>query len=210
MFAQRKVWGYNRLCAAASDGAPIERLAEIEVQAVRNMLGNGYAVPSLKQSVQNAYRVLESSETDLPMESPSQTGARLIKAVRVVERESVESPSSADVAKTVISVGLGMIEADRPLPTRSEFEQKCCRALGSFWLDRYGWDSFAPYVMRRGGLSAEAYKQMSRQASEGAISDVSGLIHASMVSRGGRLAKRRMARSQPVLHTAEGLNQELK
>jgi len=210
MFAQRKVWGYNRLCAAASDGAPIERLAEIGVQAVRNMLGNGYAVPSLKQTVQNAYRVLESLQTDLPIESPSEKRARLIEAVRVIERESVEAPSSADVAKTVISVGLGMIEAGRPLPPKSEFERECCRTLGTFWLHRYGWDSFAPYVMRRGGLSVEAYKQMSRQASEGAISDVSELIHASMFSRGGRLAKRRMARSQPVLHTAEGLNQELK
>ena len=210
MFAQRKAWGYNRLCAAAAGGAPIERLAEIEVQAVRNMLGNGYAVPSLKESVQAAHRILESLQTDLPMESPSQTGARLVEAVRVIQRESVEAPSAPDVAKTVISVGLVMIETGRPPPTKAELEKECCRALGTFWLDRYGWDSFKPYVMRSGGLSAEAYKQMSRQASEGAISEVSELIHASMSSPGGRLAKRRMARSQPVQHTIEGLNRELK
>jgi hypothetical protein len=207
MFAQRKAWGYNRLCAAAAGGAPIERLAKIEVQAVRNMLGNGYAVPSLKESVQEVYRVLESLQTALPMESRSQTRARLFEAVRVTERKWVEARSAPDVAKTVISVALRMIDTGRPLPIEGEFEKECCRALGTFWLDRYVWDSFAPYVMRHGGLSADAYRQMSRQASEGAIPDVSELIHASMFSRGGRLAKRRVARTQPVLHTVEGLNQ---
>jgi hypothetical protein len=59
MFAQRKAWGFNRLCAGASGAAPTERLAEIEIQNVRNMLGNGYAVPSLKPSIQNAFRVLD-------------------------------------------------------------------------------------------------------------------------------------------------------
>ncbi len=127
----------------------------------------------------------------------------------MVERESVEAQSSADVAKAVISVGLGILETGQPLPSMSEFQKECCRTLGTFWLHRYGWNSFAPYVMRRSGLSAEAYKQMSRQASEGAISDISELIHASMFSRGGRLPKRRVARSQPVQHTIEGLNQEL-
>ena len=38
MFAQRTAWGYSRLCAAASNGAPTERLGQIEVQCVRNML----------------------------------------------------------------------------------------------------------------------------------------------------------------------------
>jgi hypothetical protein len=209
MFAQRAAWGYNRLCAAASDGAPIERLAEIEVQTIRNMLGNGYAVPSLKQSVHQAYRILEHLHTDLPIESPSQRCARLIETVRMIERNSVEAPSSADIAKVVISVGVRMIETRQPLQSRLEFEQECCRELGSFWLHRYGWDSFAPYVMRHGRQSPEAYKQMSGHACEQAISDVSELIHASMCSPGGRFAKRKVARGQPILHTIEGLNQEL-
>jgi hypothetical protein len=210
MFSQRTAWGYNRLCAAASDGAPTERLVEIEVQSVRNMLGNGYAVPSLKQSVHNAYCVLESSYTDLPMESASQRCARLIETVRMIEKDSVEAPSSADVAKAVMSVGLRMIETNHPLPSRTEFEKECCGALGSFWLHRYGWDSFGPYVMRHGHLSPEAYAQMSGHACEQAIPDISELMHASMLSPGGRLAKRRVARTHPILHTVEGLNQELK
>lgn len=210
MFAQRTAWGYNRLCAAAYDGAPIERLAEIEVQCVRNMLGNGYAIPTLRQSMHHAYRLLESLRTDLPIESASQRCARLIETVRMIERNSVEAPSSADVAKAVISVGVRIIETNQPLPSRTEFERDCEARLGSFWLHRYGWDLFAPYVMRHGHLSREAYEHMSAHACEQAIADLSEVIHASMLSPGGRLArKRRVARSQPILHTAEGLSQEL-
>lgn len=40
MYAQRKAWGFNRLCAAARDHAPVEKLVEIEKKSVRNMLSN--------------------------------------------------------------------------------------------------------------------------------------------------------------------------
>ena len=55
MFAQRKVRGYNQLCAAARENAPIEKLIAIEEKNVRNMLSNGYAVPSLKASVEYGF-----------------------------------------------------------------------------------------------------------------------------------------------------------
>jgi hypothetical protein len=69
MYVQRKAWGYNRLCAAVCDNAPTQKLAEIETQNVRNMLGNGFAVPSLKVSVEQAFGILESPNIELGFES---------------------------------------------------------------------------------------------------------------------------------------------
>jgi hypothetical protein len=102
MFVQRKAWGYNRLCAAVCDNAPTERLVEIETQNVRNMLGNGFAVPSLKASIEHAFGILESPQVELGFESASQRRARLIESLRRVERDFVESASSVGLKEELI------------------------------------------------------------------------------------------------------------
>ena len=209
MYVQRKAWGYNRLCAAVCDNAPTEKLAEIETQNVRNMLGNGFAVPSLKISIQQVFRVLESPNTELGFESASQRSARLIEALHKIERNFVESASATDISKVIQGVALRCLAAGEICPSQQDFEGQCIAALGDFWMRRYGWDSFAPYVMRKAHLNQESYRQRSAMARQQAIPQISELIQTAMASPGGKLSKRKAKRSKPISHTAEGLTEEL-
>src|SRR5271169_3450666 len=81
MFVQRKAWGYNKLCAAVCDNSPTEKLAEIETQSVGNMLSNGHAIPSLKSSIDQALQVLQSTTSELSLETSNQRCARLIQSL---------------------------------------------------------------------------------------------------------------------------------
>jgi hypothetical protein len=209
MYAQRKAWGFNRLCAAVCDNSSTEKLVEIETQNVCNMLGNGFAIPSLKPSIAQAYRVLESVRTDLGFESAGQRHARLIRAMHIIEREFVAAPSAIDVSKVVQSIGLQILEGGNTCPSTTEFEEQCCKALGDFWLRRYGWDLFAPYVMPRAHLNSESYRQRSAIARQQAVPKISELIKIAMSSPGGRLSKRKAKRRRPIKHTPDGLNEEL-
>ena len=166
MYAQRKVWGYNRLCAAARDHAPTEKLVEIEKKSVRNMLSNGYAVPSLKKSIEQAYNTLEGSNAELGFESVPQRQTRLIESLHGIERDFIEAPSSVDVSKVVRQVALEILVEGQNCPARRNFEDRCCEALGDLWLHRFGWDSFRANVMKNGGLSRESYDKMSSDASQ--------------------------------------------
>ena len=210
MYAQRKVWGYNQLCAAARDHAPTEKLVEIEKKNVRNMLSNGYAVPSLKKSIEQAYGILEGLNAELGLEAVSQRRTRLIESLRSIERDFIEAPSSVDVSKVVRQVALEILAGEHNCPPRQNFEDRCCEALGDFWLHRCGWDSFRANVMKNGGLSHESYDKMSADACQQAKPEVSELIHAAMQSREGRLPKRSSKHKKPIKHTPEGLTEELK
>jgi hypothetical protein len=75
---------------------PTEKLVEIEKKNVRNMLSNGYAVPSLKKSIEQAYGILEGLNAELGLESVSQRRTRLIESLRSIERDFIEAPSSVD------------------------------------------------------------------------------------------------------------------
>jgi hypothetical protein len=209
MFVQRKAWGYNRLCAAVCDNSPTEKLVEIETQNVGNMLGNGFAVPSLKTSIAQAHQILESSQTELGFESAGQRCARLIQTLHGVERDYVAAPSAVDVSKAVQSIGLQYLEGGKTCPTKEDFQRLCCEALGDFWIRRYGWDSFAAYAMSRTHLNPESYRQRGAIARQKAIPQVSELILRAMNSPGGRLSKRKAKRSRPINHTSDGLKQEL-
>lgn len=209
MYVQRKAWGYNRLCAAVCDNAPTERLVEIETQNVRNMLGNGFAVPSLKFSVEQAFGILESPQTELGFESASQRRARLIESLHRVERDFVESASAIDVFKVVEGVALKFLGRDDTCPSRQDFENQCCAALGDFWMRRYGWELFAPYVMRRAHLNQESYHLRSAAARQQAIPRIAEIIQIAMTSPGGKLLKRKRRRSKPIIHTLDGLKEEL-
>ena len=208
MFAQRKAWGYNRLCAAVCDNSPTEKLVEIETQSVANMLGNGFAVPSLKPSIIQAFQILQSPHSELGIESASQRRARLIQCLHGIEREFVGAASAVDVFKAVESVGLKNLEAGNDCPTQENFEKQCREALGDFWIRRYGWDSFAAYAMARTHLNPEAYRQRGAIARQQAIPVVSELIQTAMNSPGGRLSKRKAKRSKPISHTADNLKEE--
>lgn len=210
MYAQRKAWGYNRLCAAARDHAPTEKLVEIEKKNVRNMLSNGYAVPSLKKSIEQAYSILEGSNAELGLESVPQRRTRLIESLHSIERDFIEAPSSVDVSKVVRQVALDILAGEQNCPPIQNFEKRCCEALGDFWLHRCGWDSFRANVMKNGGLSRESYDKMSADACQQAKPEVSELIHAAMQSREGRLPKRGSKREKIIKHTPEGLREELK
>jgi hypothetical protein len=210
MYAQRKAWGYNRLCAAARDHAPVETLVEIEKKNVRNMLSNGYAVPSLQKSIEQAYSVLRGANAELGLESGTQRRARLIESLHSIERDFIEAPSSVDVSKIVCKVALEILGGEQNCPPKESFECKCCEALGDFWLHRCGWDSFRANVMKNGGLSRDAYDDMSANACQQAKPEVSKLIHEAMKSRDGRLPKRSSKRQKPIFHTPEGLREELK
>ncbi|SRR6266446_890303 len=209
MYVQRKAWGYNRLCAAVCDNAPPEKLAEIETQNVRNMLGNGFAVPSLKVSVEQAFGILESPNTELGFESASQRRARLIETLHKVERDFVESGSAVDVSKVVRGVALKFLAGDDNCPSKQDFENRCCAALGDFWMRRYGWELFAPYVMRRAHLNQESYRLRSAAARQQAIPKISEIIQTAMTSPGGKLSKRKGKRSKSISHTPDGLKEEL-
>ena|SRR5579863_4969470 len=209
MYVQRKAWGYNRLCAAVCDNSPTEKLVEIETQNVGNMLGNGYAVPSLRESIAQAHQVLESPRTELGLESASQRRARLIQTLHGIERDFVAAPSAVDVSKAVQSIGLKILEAGDECPSKEDFQKQCCDALGDFWIRRYGWDSFAAYAMSRTHLNPDSYQQRSAIARQQAIPQVSSLIQTAMNSPGGRLSKRKAKRSRPINHTSEGLKEEL-
>jgi hypothetical protein len=209
MYAQRKAWGYNRLCAAVCDNSPTEKLVEIETQNISNMLGNGFAVPSLKTAIARAYQVLESPHSELGIESASQRRARMIQTQHGIERDFVAAPSAVDVSKAVQSIGLKFLEAGNDYPSKEDFQKKCFEALGDFWIRRYGFDAFAPYAMSRAHLNPEAYRQRSLFARQQAIPQISELIQTAMNSPGGRLSKRKAKRSRPINHTSESLKEEL-
>jgi hypothetical protein len=208
MYAQRKAWGYNRLCAAVCDNSPTEKLVEIEAQNVANMLGNGFAVPSLKKSIAQAYQILNSHQIELGIESASQRRARLIQSLHGIERDSIGAASAVDVFKAVEATGLKYLEVGTDWPSEAEFQKQCCEALGDFWMRRYGWDSFAAYAMARTHLSLEAYRLRGAIARQQAVPVVSDLIRTAMDSPGGRLSKRKGKRSKPIIHTAEQLKEE--
>jgi hypothetical protein len=209
MYAQRKAWGYNRLCAAVCDNSPTEKLVEIETQNVCNMLGNGFAVPSLKTSIARAHQVLESPHSELGIESAGQRRARMIQTLHGIERDFVAAASAVDVSKAVQSIGLKFLEAGNDCPSKDEFLNQCCEALGDFWIRRYGWDSFAAYAMSRTHLNPESYRQRGAVARQQAIPQISELIKTAMNSPGGRLSKRKAKRSKPINHTSDGLKEEL-
>jgi hypothetical protein len=209
MYAQRKVWGFPKLCAAICDNAPTERLVEIETQNVCNMLGNGFAVPSLKTSIARAHQVLESPHSELGIESAGQRRARLIQTLHGIERDNIAAPSAVDVSKAVQSIGLKFLEAGNDCPSKEDFQNQCCEALGDFWLRRYGWDPFAAYTMSRAHLNPETYRQRGKVARQQAIPKISELIRTAMNSPGGRLSKRKAKRSRPINHTSDGLKEEL-
>jgi len=209
MYVQRKAWGYNRLCAAVCDNAPTDRLAEIETQSVRNMLGNGFAVPSLKASIEHAFGILESPQVELGFESTSQRRARLIESLHKVERDFVESASSADVFRVVEGVALKILGGKDGCPSTQDFENQCCAELGDFWMRRYGWEAFKPYVMRRAHLNQESYRLRSTAARQQAIPKITEVIQMAMISPGGKLSKRKGKRSKPINHTPDGLREEL-
>jgi hypothetical protein len=205
MYAQRKVWGYNQLCAAACDGAPTEKLVAIEEKTVRNMLSNGYAVPSLKVSTDYAYKIVEGSDNGLNLESSSQLCERLIAGIRKIERSFVAASNSSDVAKTVISVGLQALQTGHKFRSKEEFDIACCQHLGNFWLHRFAWDSFDSYVKRHRGISQEKYKQLASDACQQAMPVVAKTIQTAMLARGGRLPKR----TKSIKHTLDGLKEAL-
>jgi hypothetical protein len=209
MYAQRKVWGFPKLCAAICDNAPTERLVEIETQNVCNMLGNGFAVPSLKTSIARAHQVLESPHSELGIESAGQRRARLIQTLHGIERDNIAAPSAVDVSKAVQSIGLKFLEAGNDCPSEGDFQNQCCEALGDFWIRRYGFDAFAPYAMSRAHLNPESYRQRSLIARQQAIPQISELIQTAMNSPGGRLSKRKAKRSRTISHTSEALKEEL-
>jgi hypothetical protein len=169
MFVQRKAWGYNWLCAAVCDNAPTEKLAEIETPNVRNMLGNGFAVPSLKASIDQAFAILESPNTELGLESANQRSERLIESLHGIERKHIEAPSATDISKVVKAIALNCSASGQGAMSRQDFENRCVDALGDFWMRRYGWELFAPYVMRKARLSQESYRERSKAAREQAI-----------------------------------------
>jgi len=209
MYVQRKAWGYNRLCAAVCENAPTEKLAEIEKQSVRNMLSNGFAVPSFKVSIQRAFGILESPNTELGIESAGQRRARLIETLHRVERDFIGSGSAADVSKVIQSVALKCLAADDGCPSREDFEKQCCTSLGDFWMRRYGWDLFAAYAMPRAHLNPESYRQRSAIARQQAIPEISELIRTAMAAPGGKLPKRAGKRAKQISHTPDGLKEEL-
>jgi hypothetical protein len=210
MYAQRRVWGYNRLCAAAREKVPTENLVEIEKKSIRNMLSNGYAVPSLKQTVDQAYSILQGSNTELGLESVPQRQTRLIETLHWIERNYIEAPSAVDVSKVIRQVALEILAGISTCPSKQSFEGKCCDAVGDFWLHRFGWDSFRANVMKNGGFSREAYDKMAADACQQAIPEVSKLIYSAMQSREGKLPKRSSKHGKAIQHTPEGLNEELK
>jgi hypothetical protein len=209
MYAQRKAWGFNRLCAAARDHAPVEKLVEIEKKSVRNMLSNGYAVPSLKPSVECAYKLVEAHQNGLQLDSVSQTEKQLIAGIHKLQRDFIDSPNSSEVAKSILSVALSALESGQQFQSHEEFESACCSYLGKFWLNRCGWDSFRANVMKNGGLSLEAYEKMSSDACQQALPEISELIRSAMHSRNGRLPKRSGKSQKSIKHTPEGLNEGL-
>ena len=209
MYAQRKVWGFNRLCAAARDHAPVEKLVEIEKKNVRNMLSNGYAVPSLKPSVECAYKLVEAHQNGLQLDSVSQTEKQLIAGIHKLQRDFIDSPNSSEVAKSILSVALSALESGQQFQSQEEFESACCSNLGKFWLRRFGWDLFQANVMKNGGLSLEAYDKMSLGACQQALPEISELIRSAMHSRNGRLPKRSGKGKKSIKHTPEGLNEGL-
>ncbi len=206
MFAQRKAWGYNQLCAAACDRAPMEKLVAIEEKSVRNMLSNGYAVPSLKVSVEYGFQIVNGSRAELKLDSPAE---RLIAGLRGLERTFVEAPNASDVSKAVLAVGLSALEKGRTFESSEEFAKECCHQLGTFWLRRHGWESFPAYVMKNGKLSRDAYHKMAAEACSQAGPQVAKLIQSAMSSPGGRLPKRGPKRNKQIEHTPEGLNEVL-
>lgn len=208
MFVQRKAWGYNRLCAAVCDNAPTEKLVEIEAQNVRNMLGNGFAVPSLKVSIDQAFAILESPNTELGLELTSQRSARLIQSLRTIERNHVEAASATDISKVIQGIALTCMDSDQGSMSRQDFEKRCVEALADFWMRRYGWEPFAPYVMRKAHLTQQTYGERSKAAREQAVPKVSELLRQAMASPSGKLSKRKDKR-RPIVHTAEGLKEEL-
>jgi hypothetical protein len=210
MYAQRKVWGFPRLCAAARDNAPTEKLVEIEKKCISNMLSNGYAVPSLRPSIEKAYAVLLSANTELGLESANQLRTRLIESIHKIGRDYIDAPSSDDVSKIVRQVALEVLEGANPYPSKQKFEEKCCDKLLVFWLHRFGWDSFSANVMKNGRLSRKSYEKISAVACQQAKLEVSELIHMAMQSRNGRLSRRILKREKPIIHTLIGLNVELK
>ena len=209
MYAQRKAWGFNRLCAAARDHAPIEKLVEIEKKSVRNMLSNGYAVPSLKPSVEFAYKLVESLQNGLRLNSPSEVEKQLVVGMDKLKREFIDCPNSREIAKSVLAVALQAVESGRHFQSQEEFESACCSNLGNFWLHRFGWDLFQANVMKKGGFSPGAYEEMSAEACQQALAPIADLIHSAMRSRNGRLPKRGKKSKTSIEHTPEGLNEEL-
>jgi hypothetical protein len=209
MYAQRKVWGFNQLCAAARDHAPVEKLVEIEKKCVRNMLSNGCAVPSLMPSVELAYKLVEASQNGLPLDSVSQTEQQLVAGIKKLERDFVDSLSSSEVAKSVLAVGLSALESGQQFQSMEEFESACCDYLSKFSVNRYGWDSFRANVMKNSGLSLEAYEKMSSDACQLALPEISELFRLAMHSRNGRLSKRSGKGKKSIKHTPEGLNEGL-
>lgn len=209
MYAQRKAWGFNRLCAAARDHAPVEKLVEIEKKSVRNMLSNGYAVPSLKPSVELAYKLVEANQNGLQLDSINQIHEQLFAGVHKLQRDFIDSPNSSEVAKSVLSIALSALESGQQFQSQVEFESACCGYLGKFWLNRCGWDSFRANVMKNGGLSLEAYEKMSTDACQQALPEISELIRLAMHSRNGRLPKRSSKNKKSIKHTPDGLNEEL-
>jgi hypothetical protein len=209
MFVQRKAWGFNRLCAAVCDNAPTEKLVEIEAQNVRNMLANGFAVPSFKVSIQQAFDILESLNTELGFESAGQRRVRLIETLHKIERDFIESGSATDVSKVIQIVALKFLASDDTCPSRDDFEKQCCVALGDFWMRRYGWELFAPYVIRRTHLNQVSYRQRSTTARQQAIPVISEIIRTAMNSPGGKLPKRKGKHAKQISHTPDGLKEEL-
>ncbi len=182
---------------------------KLKTQNISNMLGNGFAVPSLKTAIARAYQVLESPHSELGIESASQRRARMIQTQHGIERDFVAAPSAVDVSKAVQSIGLKFLEAGNDYPSKEDFQKKCCEALADFWIRRYGFDAFAPYAMSRAHLNPEAYRQRSLIARQQAIPQISELIQTAMNSPGGRLSKRKAKRSRPINHTSESLKEEL-
>jgi hypothetical protein len=209
MYAQRKAWGFNRLCAAARDHAPIEKLVEIEKKSVRNMLSNGYAVPSLKPSVELAYRLVEANQNGLQLNSPSEVEKQLVVGMDKLKRQFIDAPNTREIAKSVLAVALQAIESGRHFQSKEEFESACCSNLGNFWLHRFGWDLFQANVMKKGGFSHGAYEEMSSEACQQALTQISELIHLAMRSRNGRLPKCSKKNKASIKHTPEGLNEAL-
>ena len=209
MFVQRKAWGYNKLCAAFCDNSPTEKLAEIETQSVGNMLSNGHAIPSLKASITQAFAILQSTTSELTLENSHQLQARLIESLHNIERENIAAASAVDVSKAVQKIALKLIESGEGCPSEQNFSKQCCEALGEFWMKRYGSDAFAPYVMSKTKIDSESYRQRSEDACQQAMPKVLELIERAKDSRGGRLSKRKVKRSKPINHTAEGLKEEM-
>mgnify|MGYP001548437804 CR=1 FL=1 len=209
MYAQRKAWGVTRLCAAARDRAPTEKLVEIEKNIFRNMLGNGFAVPSLKPLTLFAYKIIESQQNGLQLNSVSEIEKELIRGIKKLQRDYTDSPSSCEVAKSILSVSLSALESENRFGSFEEFEAVCRNSLGKFLLDRFCWNAFRTNVMKKGDLSSDEYKKMSFDATQQALPEISELIHVAMYSPKGRLSKRSRKAKAIIKHTPEGLNEEL-